>query len=110
MTAGQHTGFRTDICGNVDNRRTEAEIVRDGELLALVYESVSGWNVEYFGAAARDPNIPGLAAEVAESRKALSQYVNRRGANAPAGLTRVGLSHWLMEKDDGTAMGRAIDA
>jgi hypothetical protein len=87
------------VIGNVAN-----------ELLALVFESESGWETKYFGAAAKDVSIPGLAAEIGEAQTKLERYVNRRGVDAPAGLTVQGLSLWLLLKEDGTAMGQRIDA
>ncbi|MEE8371200.1 MAG: hypothetical protein V3R73_03560, partial [Sphingomonadales bacterium] len=48
----------------------------------------------------------GLA--LALARKTLQRYVNRRGEDPPEGLTAAGFSLWLMEMDDGTAMGQRI--
>jgi hypothetical protein len=103
-------GFKQDIFGNIEVPRTEAEISQGGEFLAIVYESEAGWRTEYLGAAESNPDIPGLVAEIAEARVTLSHYVNRRGINVPRGLTPEGLAFWLMEMDDGTSMGRRIDA
>ena len=41
-------------------------------------------------------------------QEALKPYVNRRGENPPSGLSVVGLSLWLMEKADCTALGVRI--
>ena len=48
-------------------------------------------------------------AAIASAQQGLAQYVNRRGINPPSGLTPEGLSLWLMEKVDGTAMGSKIN-
>ncbi len=106
MTAG----FNRDVFGNIEAPRTEVEISKDGEFLAIVFESEAGWRTECLGAAAKDPNIPGLSAQIAEARESLSHYINRRGLNPPEGLSPEGLAFWLMEKDDGTSMGQRIDA
>jgi hypothetical protein len=103
-------GFKRDVFGNIEVPRTEVEISKGGEFLAIVYESESGWKTEYLGTAANNADIPGLSAQVAEARDGLSHYVDRRGLNPPSGLTPEGLAFWLMEKDDGTSMGRRIDA
>ncbi|MEJ2548059.1 MAG: hypothetical protein P8125_09605 [Gemmatimonadota bacterium] len=94
------------ICGYVDLRRTVAELVRadSGEFVGLVYEDSDGWKQEI-----PDHLLSEAVLSAAEHAKAtLSEYVNRRGENVPDGLTRAGLSLWLMEKSDGTAMGRPI--
>jgi hypothetical protein len=96
------------IVGNTADCRTEAEICipRDsGELIALVYEAESGWEVERFEDAPPVASVI-LEAAIESAKQALGQYPNRRGKGAPAGLTGPGLSLWLMEKADGTAMGR----
>jgi hypothetical protein len=103
-------GFKRDVLGNIESHRTEVEISKGGEFLAIVYESEAGWRTEYLGPAATNAEIPGLAEQIARARTVLSHYVNRRGLNPPAGLTPQGIAFWLMEKDDGTSMGRRIDA
>lgn len=45
---------------------------------------------------------------LAAGREALEPYVNGRGENPPRGLRWAGLSFWLMERKDGTAMGHSI--
>jgi hypothetical protein len=100
--------YVTTIVTNLDVGRAEAEIADEsGNLAMIVYEHHDGWHVEVFNdsmAQATDE-----FRELHEGPKgALSHYVNRRGNNPPEGLTAGALSLWLMEKDDGTAMGRPI--
>jgi hypothetical protein len=102
--------FGVTIVGNTAACRTEAEIYipRDsGELIALVYETQKGWVVEQVEGA---PAVKSLTLqEAAESAKQLlGEYVNRTGKGAPTGVTGPGLSLWLMEKADGTSMGRRV--
>jgi hypothetical protein len=103
-------GFSIQFCGNLEACRTEARILRpsaqaDDALVALVYETSHGFVVSYFGSAIADPTLPGLNAAIAEARAELLHYINRRGENPPAGITRPGLSLWLTERDDETVMG-----
>jgi hypothetical protein len=105
--------FKTLFRSNGAACRTEAEIsVEDPggtvELVALVFEDASGPRTEFFGRARDRADVPGLDSAVADAAKALERYVNRRGNNVPKGLSRAGLSLWLLEKDDGTALGQPI--
>ena len=105
-------GFRILIVGNIDARRTEAEIYDDsaspsGDPVAAVYESPSGWVTSLMTQESTSADqIPD--AIVGAARRLLAEYVNRRGENPPAGLTRPGMALWLMEKTDGTAVGQRI--
>jgi hypothetical protein len=93
--------FTISVVGNIDECRTDAEISNgSGDLVAILYEGLDGWHVERLGGAGEE--VPHAVIDEAESR--LKLYVNRTGANSPLGLTRAGLSLWLMTKDDGTAM------
>ena len=98
--------FSIQVLGNVQTCRTEAEISFPGaaEPWAVVWEEVSGWQSEIFGPSPVSEALAKQAIEAARLR--LSQYINRRGENPPAGLSSPGLSLWLMAKADGTAMGR----
>ena len=103
-------GFSIQYCGNLEACRTEARIVRpaaqpEDALVALVYETSRGLVVSYFGSAMANPALPGLDAAIAEARAELLHYINRRGENPPAGITRPGLSLWLTERDDETVIG-----
>jgi len=80
----------------------------DDALVALVYETSHGFVVNYFGSADANPALPGLDAAIAEARAELLHYINRRGENLPAGITRPGLSLWLTERDDETVMGMPL--
>jgi hypothetical protein len=77
----------------------------DEALVAIVYETSDGFAANYFGSAQANPALPGLDAAIAEARAELLHYMNRRGENPPAGITRPGLSLWLTERDDETVMG-----
>jgi hypothetical protein len=107
-------GFSTQFSGNLEACRTEARILRpsakpDDALVALVYETSRGFVVRYFGPALSNRTLPGLDAAIAEARTELLHYINRRGENRPAGITRPGLSLWLTERDDETVMGIPIE-
>jgi hypothetical protein len=102
--------FRIMILGNTVDRRTEAEVYipqDSADPVALVYEAEHGWVVENLANPAH-ATAPSLQAAIASAKQSLAQYVNRTGKGAPVGLTGPGLSLWLMEKADGTAMGRRV--
>lgn len=100
--------FTLQVVGNVRDCRTEAEIYFEGSEnpWAVVYEEDSGWKSDVIGDQAPD-NAPTEEA-VVTAIKCLSHYPNRRGADAPEGLSAAGLSLWLMVKEDGTAMGMPV--
>jgi hypothetical protein len=104
--------FNVTFLGNVTDCRTEAEVSLShapedtDPLCALVYESESGAVVEWFGVA-KESKSPALTAAVEDAKLGLLAYINRRGMNQPEGLTRAGLSLWLLEKADGPATGIA---
>ena len=107
-------GFLIQYCGNLEACRTEARISRpsaplDDALVALVYDTVQGVVVEYFGSASKNPALPGLDAAIAEARAELHHYINRRGESPPKGITRPGLSLWLTERDDETVIGMPLE-
>lgn len=101
------------ILGNVQDCRTEAEVScvsADGsyEEIATVFETADGWQVRIY-----DETLAGelgdvFDAAIERAKESLRDYVNRLGLNPPDGLTMAGLSLWLMEKSDGTAMGQPI--
>ena len=102
--------FSINFLGNVSDCRTEAEVSLrhppsdTDPLCAVVYEGGTGPVVEWFGGAAESKSHA-LVAAVEDAKLGLLGYVNRRGLNPPEGLTRAGLSLWLLEKVDGTALG-----
>jgi hypothetical protein len=104
-------GFDITFLGNVVECRTEAEVslraapAGADPLCALVYENESGAVVELFGVANGNYPPAGLNNAIEDAKRGLVAYVNRRGASPPDGLTAAGLSLWLLEKADGTAMG-----
>lgn len=53
------------------------------------------------------PNSLEFDAFLEEVEAEWARYVNRRSTNPPSNLTNVGLSMWLMLKEDGTSMGRS---
>jgi hypothetical protein len=96
--------FTIEIISSVNDGCTSAEIYFGEQLIAIVYERVEGWKVDLFVGPcglSLDEFVKALDAAKAH----LEHYVNRRGESAPEGLTAAGLSLWLMEKTDGTAMG-----
>jgi len=99
--------------GNAGECRTEADVsVRtdDGisRDIAVVYAIVDGWHVETLSSGLADQYSEELSAAVEQAKSGLQHYVNRLGINPPEGLSVAGLSAWLMEKDDGTMMGKPI--
>jgi len=99
--------FSTTVFTNLDERRTECEISDDSSVVAFVYEGRDGWHVNRLRSIGADQS-QALDVSIREAKERLSHYVNRFGENVPDGLTRGDLSLWLMEKDDGTAMGVPI--
>lgn len=102
--------YSVTILRNVEECRTEAEISRDGRVVAIVYESSDGWHTEMNDALGvhstqleRD-----LEQAVERARKILSHYVNRLGDDPPQNATRGAFALWLMMKDDGTATGISL--
>ena len=79
------------------------------ELWAILYESRDGWRVNFFGdSEIRELSLEAVHAVLRAAQENLSHYVHCRGDKVPTDLTEVGWSFWLMEKDDGTAMGIAL--
>ena len=102
-------GFRIVVVGNVEAVRTEAEVYRSqdsGDPVAVVYETAGGWVTSVLKPEPGGERIPIAVSEAAHQR--LAVYVNRLGVNPPPGLTGAGLSLWLMEKADGTALGQGV--
>jgi hypothetical protein len=105
--------FTILFVGNVEACRTEARILRPEAQppeapVAVVYETREGFVVSYPGAGGSKPGLPGLDAAIAEARAELLHYINRKGDPRPEGITRPGLSVWLMERDDETIMGMPL--
>lgn len=103
--------FTIQFVGNLEACRTEARILPPGAdssdaAVAIVYETSRGFIVTPAGASR--PDLPGLDAAIAEARAELLHYINRKGQPRPEGITRAGLSVWLMERDDETVMGMPL--
>jgi len=92
--------FDITIVGSPDDGFTSAEVLREtGDVAARVFELHSGWYVESGELELlRDPVFIDA---ILEARARLLHFVNRRGGSAPEGLTRAGMSLWLMQRDDG---------
>jgi hypothetical protein len=102
--------FSNTILGNVGECRTECEISDNaGAAIAVVYETHQGWCVDILREL-RDEESASFNASVEAAKQSLSHYVNRRGSNPPVETTMAGLSLWLMQKDDGTALGIDLKA
>jgi hypothetical protein len=99
--------YRISIIGNIISGRTEAEIsiAATDELAGIVYESDSGWCFEPNGTIG---SSSALDDAIASAPAALGDDVNRRGENAPEGLTAAGFSFWLLVKSDGTSIGAPV--
>jgi hypothetical protein len=96
--------YSVTIIGNVEKRRTEAEISdSEGAILVVVYEISDGCHTDIL---VGQPNqaATDFQTAVENARESLSHYVNRRGENPPENATWGAFSLWLMVKDDGTAM------
>jgi hypothetical protein len=96
--------YSVTILANVEECRTEAEISRDGQIVAIIYEASSGWHTQIVEGHLMPTQIEFNGA-VQTARKTLSHYINRRGKNPPQNMTRGAFSLRLMMKDDGTVMG-----
>lgn len=96
--------YSVTVLGNVEECRTEAEVSRGEQLVAVVYESSDGWHTEIIADQLTLPRGD-FEEAVNTARQTLSHYVNRRGVNPPQDTTRGTFALWLMTKDDGTAMG-----
>jgi hypothetical protein len=89
----------------VDLCRTECEIADEAATtVALVYEDPEGWHVKVT-TPPMDAELEIYNATVEAAKQSLSHYVNRMGSNPPEHTTVGALSLWLMQKDDGTALG-----
>jgi hypothetical protein len=99
--------YSVTILGNVEECRTEAEISRDGRVVAIVYESFDGWHTEMVDEHLAQHECD-LEQAVEGARKTLSHYVNRLGNDPPQNATRGAFALWLLMKDDGTAMGISL--
>ena len=97
--------FSRIILGNVDHCRTECEISDEAAAtVAVVYEDPKGWHVKVMRPP-MDEELETFNAAVEAAKQSLSRYVNRTGSNPPEHTTVGALSLWLMQKDDGTALG-----
>ena len=97
--------YSVTITGNVEECRTEAEIIDgEGAVSAVVYEALDGWHTNIL-AERLDRASAEFQTAVENAKESLSHYVNRRGENPPEAATRGAISLWLMLKDDGTALG-----
>lgn len=96
--------FTTTIITNLDECRTECEISDSDLTVAVVYEGRDGWHVNTLRSVKPDEHED-FDASIAAAKERLSHYVNRFGIGVPQGLTLGGLSLWLMERDDGAALG-----
>jgi len=97
--------FSRIIIGNVDHCRTECEISDEAAVtVAVVHEDREGWHVNVLRPP-MDKELETFNAAVEAAKQSLSHYVNRMGRNPPEHTTVGALSLWLMQKDDGTALG-----
>lgn len=99
--------FQIQVLGVADDGYTSAEVYYGDALVAAVYELPDGWRSDLFQSPRGLP-LSELLASLQAAQTRLSVYVNRKGVNPPEGLTRAGMSLWLMEEADGTAMGIKI--
>ena len=76
--------------------------------MVTVYDSEEGWCVDYYSDSLNKEDEK-LDAVIEAAKEDLSHYVNRLGHDPPEGISAVGLSLWLMLKDDGSALGKPVD-
>ena len=106
--------FKVHYLGNVAQCRVEAEVVdskcsdKSDPTCAVVYESGDVMEVEMLPRGSELAMDADFQRAVTDAKEGLLRYVNRRGNNRPSGLSAAGLSLWLLEKKDGTAMGVKI--
>ncbi len=106
--------FKVQYLGNTKERRTEAEVVDStcpedtDPTCAVLHDSGAGIEIELLPHGQELRTNDELKRALEDARSGLLRYVNRRGENSPRGLSVAGLSLWLLEKDDGTAMGAKI--
>ncbi len=95
------SGIELTIMGDVELGRTVAELCEadSGSYIGSVYEELDGWKHDI----PEEHLSPEILAAIEEAKCHLRLYVNRKGENAPPGLTAAGFSLWLLEKTDGTA-------
>lgn len=79
--------------------------IKRGNRNGVVYEDGAGWHTELSHDRLFEESAE-MNAALSQAKQALSQYVNRRGEDPPRGATIGVLALWLMQKIDGTAMGR----
>ena len=96
--------FQIQIFAGVQDPYTSAEVLYGEEIIAIVYERPSGWKVDLFQSP-RELDLDEFLKAIGAAKERLQEYVNRRGEDQPEGLSAAGLSLWLLEKADGTAMG-----
>src|SRR5579862_4841591 len=97
--------FKISICGDVTKGYTVAEISFGKQPVAFVFETSDGWQIDFCAVEATCFALDSFLSAVTAARERLSRYVNRRGQSPPEGLSAAGFSLWLMQKNDGTAMG-----
>jgi hypothetical protein len=96
--------FQIQIFAAVDDACTSAEVLSGEEIVAIVYERPGGWKLDLFQSP-RGLDLDECLKAIGAAKARLQEYVNRQGQGRPEGLSAAGLSLWLMEKVDGTAMG-----
>lgn len=101
------SSYAVTVWGNVEKCRTEAEVSRDGRIVAIVYEASDGWHTDTIDGKLAQPQSD-FDEALNTACQILSQHANRCGTNPPQNATAGALSLWLMVKADGTAMGRSL--
>jgi hypothetical protein len=80
------------LAGNIEFGRLEAEVRNERyELIAIVYEDKDGWHVEQQGS----EKVPDDLLE--KIKEVLSSHPNRKGNDAPDGMSLGEYSLWLLE-------------
>lgn len=98
--------------GNVDTCRVEAEIVSrigvNEDVIAIVFDDGFDLKVNVINFLAASQQNYELDEAIARAKNGLLKYPNRVGKNPPEGLTKAGLSLWLLSKADGRPLGALV--
>ena len=80
------------LAGNIEAGRLEAEVRNERyELIAIVYEDNDGWHIEQQGSKKVPDDL------LAKIKDELDSHQNRKGDNAPEGMSRGEYSLWLLD-------------
>jgi hypothetical protein len=80
------------LVGNIEAGRLEAEVRNErDELVAIVYEDNAGWHIDQQGSNKISDDL------LAKIKDELHSHRNRKGNDAPEGMSRGEYSLWLLD-------------